>query len=90
MFRRVIHVAALSVLLFSPSVASAASPDFCASYATQAIGQYARAVQLGLTNLNWPQWGNHYDGHYGWCLIVDEQTAQSQIDERQSRIDSGQ
>ena len=80
--------AALLITIFSIGSASAYNHEYCSNYAQRAVGQYYEAQQRGLTNIGWPRWGDHRQGHYDFCMSAPD-LADIETQTRQQRLDSG-
>ena len=65
-------IAVAAVALPAP-VARAASPAYCAHYASQAVWQFNRNRSIpGCFKGTDGTWHADYDRHYGWCISAPE------------------
>jgi len=70
----IVGVLALVGTVVFAANAMAADKPFCRNYAGSAVVQYQQMVNSGMqcTGFRWHNW---YDGHYGWCRKVSQQSA---------------
>jgi hypothetical protein len=84
-----IHVFILAAigLSIASSPASAASPEFCDSYAHRAVHEFEVNVHTpGCFKGEDLRWHPHFRKHFDWCLGVSPEEAERERDYRRARL----